>query len=84
MHVGYWLGELLGNFASGLEDGGHAEVVPTYFETLANLVVEAKIADLVTTGNWRVITNKCIYLDHAKGVPVPKVEVVAGVSYKTV
>ena len=83
-HVGYWLGELLGDFVPGLEEGDHADVVPTYFDTLATLMVEARVADLVTTGNWRVITNKYIYLDHAKTFPVLKNEVEAEVSYKAV
>ena len=83
-HVGFWLGELLGDFAADLREGDHAEDVPTYYDTLANLVVEARVADLVTTGNWRIITNKIIYLNHAEAFPVPKVELEAGVSFKCV
>ena len=83
-HVGFWIGELLGGFVAGLDGGEHADDVPVYFDFLANLVVEAMAADLVTTENWKTVTNRVIYLEHAEAFPVPKVEVEAGVSYKAV
>ena len=83
-HVGFWIGELLGGFVAGLDGGEHADDVPVYFDFLANLVVEAMAADLVTTENWKTVTNRVIYLEHAEAFPVPKVEIEAGVSYKAV
>ena len=83
-HVGYWIGELLGDLVPGIDEGVHAIVVPGYFEHLAHLVVEAKSCDLVTEGNWKILTSKAIYLHYADSFPVPKVEMEAGISYKAV
>ena len=83
-HVGYWLGELLGDLVMGIDGGVHATEVPAYFDHLGHLLVEAKACDLVTEGNWKTLTNKAIYLHHAESFPVPKVEVEAGISFKTV
>ena len=36
-HISYWMGELLGALDAGLDLGVHSEVVPVYFEHLADL-----------------------------------------------
>ena len=41
-------------------------------------------ADLVTSGNWKLLTNRKLYLDHAKCFPVVKAELDAGVSFRVV
>ena len=64
-HVGYWVGELLSDFVVGLGGGQHAEVIPEYFEQLADLVANALASDLITRDGWRTLTNKIIYADHA-------------------
>ena len=69
---------------SGLDLGVHAEDVPIYFEYLADLLAEAMATDVVTTGNWKILTNRRIYLEHAKSFPVVKAEIDAGVSLRVV
>ena len=81
-HVGFWLGEILGDLVLGLDDGEHAGELPEYFDHLADLVVEAKSSDLLNASSWRMLTSKKIYLNYAETFPVPKVEKEAGVSYQ--
>ena len=83
-HVGYWMGEVLGDWVAGLDGGQHAEVVPEYFSLLADLVADAKASEGLVGVGWRCWTNKFLYTDHSKNFPVPKVERDAGVPYKEV
>ena len=83
-HVDYWMGEILGDLEVGLGRGEHAQVVPEYFAHLAGLVADALAADLISGSDWREVTNKLIYMDHAKSFVVPKVERESGVQYKGV
>lgn len=55
-----------------------------YFEYLADLLAEAMATDVVTSGNWKLHTNRKIYLEHAKSFPVVKAEMDAGFSLKVV
>ena len=55
-----------------------------YYDFLATLIVDAKLAEQINVGNWKIITNKIIYLSYSEGFPVPKVEVESGISYKQV
>ena len=82
--VGFWIGELLGDLVEGIDGGVHANDVPAYYDHFAQLVVEAKSCELVTQGNWKILTNKAVYVHHAESFPVPKVEVEAGFSLKAV
>ena len=83
-HVGYWIGELLGDFLPGIELGEHAGENADYFDYLATVVVDARIAEQVTVENWKKVTNKMIYQGYSAEFPVPKVETESGVSYKQV
>ena len=83
-HLGYWIGELLGDFLPGVELGDHAEVSVVYYDYLADLVVDAKLSEHVTVENWRFVTNKIIYKIYSDAFQVPKVEVESGLSYKRV
>ena len=47
-HLGYWIGELLGDLLPGVELGEHAEESVAYFDFLASLVVDAKLANKIT------------------------------------
>ena len=40
--------------------------------------------DLVTAWNWKLFTNRRLYLEHAKSFPVVKAELDAGVSFRVV
>ena len=83
-YLGYWMGELLGDLLPGIELGEHSVDSVVYFDNLATLFVEAKLADQITVGNWRLVTNKIIYHGFSKDFVVPKVEVESGMSYKEV
>ena len=83
-HVGYWLGELLGDLLPGIDGGEHALEVPVYYEHLSLLVADAKADEIIKQNNWRALTSKIIYVQLLKSKPVPKVEQEAGFSYKEV
>ena len=83
-HIGYWMGELLGDLLAGIDGGEHAQVVPAYYDHLSQLVADAKASDIITQGNWKVLTSKIIYNQLLKSKPVPKVELEAGISFKNV
>ena len=70
-HVGYWMWELLGDLVPGIDDGVHANDVPTYYDYLAQLVVEGTTCDLLSQGNWKILTSKAIYLHHERTFPEP-------------
>ena len=73
-HLGYWIGEVLGDLLPGVELGDHALVSVEYYDYLASLVVEAKLADQVTAGNWKTITNKTIHLGFREGFQFPRLK----------
>ena len=55
-----------------------------YFDYLATVVVDVRIAEQVKVENWKKVTNKMIYLGYSNEFPVPKVERESGVSFKKV
>ena len=83
-HIGYWLGELLGDLLAGIDGGEHAQEVPAYYDHLSQLVADARASDIITRSNWKGLTSKSIYIHLIKSKPVPKVELEAGVSFKKV
>ena len=83
-HLGYCIGEVLGDLLPGVELGDHTQDSVEYYDYLASLVVDAKVADQVTAVNWKLVSNKSIYLGFSEGFPVPKVEMESGMSYKLV
>ena len=83
-HVGYWMGELLGDLVDGIDDGEHAQDVPAYFDHLSQIVVEVKSSDYFNQCSWKNLTSKTIYVNFLKSLANPKVERDAGVSYKEV
>ena len=83
-HVGYWVGELLGDLVVGLDGGVHAQDLPEYYDHVSDLLVEAKSSELITVGGWRSLTCRLIYREHSKQFPVPRVELEAGYEYKNV
>ena len=83
-YLGYWMGELLGDLLPGIELGEHAVDSVVYYDYLATLIVDAKLAGQITVGNWKLVTNKIIYFGFSQDFVVPKVEVESGISYKQV
>ena len=59
-YVGFWIGELLGDFLPGIDGGEHAGGNAEYYDYLATVVVDARIAEQVTVENWKRVTNKII------------------------
>ena len=58
--------------------------MPSYFDYVADLLAEGMAADWVTSGNWKTHTNRLLYSEHAKALPVTKAEEDAGVSLRVV
>ena len=60
-HLGFWLGELLGDFLPGLDIGFHCQEPGEYFGSLADIVAEVKMTGFVSAANWRSVLNRNIY-----------------------
>ena len=72
-HLSFWLGDLLGNLIPGLERVNSAVVIPEYFNHIAELFAELMIADTLTAGSVKSITNKIVYVEMTSSLPPPKV-----------
>ena len=73
-HVAFWLGDLLGDLDPDLLLGEHSRTAPPYFQQLALVVTDAKIAEIITTTNWKDINNRYIYQIHLASFSATKVE----------
>ena len=73
-NVGYWIGDLLGDLVNDLDQGEKARNVTGYFLHLADIVAEAKLSGLLTSTNWRTLTNRQIYRHHVTMFSPAKVE----------
>ena len=76
-HLRYWMGELLCEFCDIIEDGEHSNQIPTYYFTLGEIIAQARISDIVTSNNWRTITNRIIYRKYAAAFPSPSIVLTA-------
>ena len=83
-HVCYWIGEILGDLDPNFENQNPPNLIPAYFQSLAYIVTDAKISELVTAANWKGVTNKIAYITNLSCLPCPKVEVDAGSSLDNV
>ena len=73
-HMGFWVGELLGDLLPGIELGDHCEKGGEYFDYIASLIVEAKLGELIDKDNWRTTTAKALCWGWDKSCPLSKVE----------
>ena len=73
-HVWHWIGECLSEFVPDLPAVPNANV-PPYFESLAHLVSDARIAEVISPTNWKNASNKLIYQKHVNKFPPSKTEV---------
>ena len=48
--------------------------VPSYFQHLAMLLTDAKIAEIYTSGSWKNVTNRAVYEYHVNLLESPKIE----------
>ena len=54
--------------------------VPSYFQHLAMLLTDAKIAEIFTSGSWKNVTNRAVYEYHVNLLESPKIELDFGAS----
>ena len=73
-HIGYWIGESLGDLIDGIDSPPHAPRIPDYFAFIESLVVQGRINDVITRGGWKKVTNKMLYAVKRQDFPLVKVE----------
>ena len=83
-HVAYWIGDTLADLVPGIENGPHPVNIPDYFAIIESSIVLGRIDDIITPGSWKLVTNKMLYQNAAKSLPVPKVEYEAGLSFRRI
>ena len=83
-HVAFWIGDSLVDLRPDMDTSLHANDIPEYFAVIESLVVYGRIDCLVTPQKWKSLTNKMIYNDALKTLPLPKVEFEAGYSFKRI
>ena len=83
-HVGYWIGDCLDDFVSGIAALEHARTVPTYFESLAELVCDECIQEDNLHLSWKASSNRVIYRRYIKNLPPCKIELDLGISLQNV
>ena len=83
-HVWYWIGECITDLLPNIPLGCHARHVPTYFDSLAVLMTDASVNDVVTPGNWRGVTNRAVYTSFVESFEKTKIETELGVSMSQV
>ena len=64
-HVWYWIGEILVDFLPNMH-GQHARRVPSFYDNLAQLFIEARLEETFTPLNWTIISNRMIYRDYVR------------------
>ena len=64
-HVWFWIGEILVDFLPNMH-GQHARRVPSFYDNLAQLFIEARLEETFTPLNWTIISNRMIYRDYVR------------------
>ena len=85
-HVTYWIGDCCDDY---LPDGllavaRRSNIVPPFFQSLAELLCDARLEDVISLTNWRILTNKMVYKHHVSKLPPLKLEQDLGVSLQNV
>ena len=73
-HVGYWIGESLGDLIDGIDSPPNPPRIPEYFAFIESLVVQGRISDIITPAGWKKVTNRILYAEKRQHFPVVKVE----------
>ena len=73
-HIGYWMGQIVADLLPGVFSGVHAPQVPKIYLQLADVVAEAMVSEAIAPLTWKTVTNRSVYLVHARNFPVTKVE----------
>ena len=73
-HIWYWMGAVLQDL---IPEKGVAElvnVVPTYYEALAEVLVDARMVGTVCDSNWKSLMNQIIYKSYQNNFSNCKIE----------
>ena len=81
-HVWYWIGECLKDLLPNAPIGLHAKHVPVYYDSLALLITDASVNDVITSVNWSGVTNKVVYTSFVQSFAKTKIETDLGFSLK--
>ena len=60
-YVDFWLGQLLHGIFSDLTDVDNQPVIPAFFQSIALNITDAQLAEIISSTNWRSLTNRMIY-----------------------
>ena len=82
--IDFWIGEVLTAVVPSLDLDVHTSFTTSYFQSLADIVVEGKLAYLITPTSWEGVTNKMVYNHHLESLPVPKIELDCGMAFSKV
>ena len=78
-HVWFWIGQCLIDFLPDWQITHHASKPATYFVSLAELVADAQIQNVLPASGWRTVSNKVIYSKYVESFEDVKVELNASV-----
>ena len=81
-HLWYWIGECISDFCLHLPVQTHAANVPCYFDSLAQNITNARLTEILSTSNWKRVTNQMIYRANVELFPAPRVEQESQFSFK--
>ena len=79
-HVWYWIGGCLKDLLPDIPLGFQAKHVLVYYDSLALLITDASVDDVVTPVNWRGVTNKAVYSIFVQSFDRTKIELDLGFS----
>ena len=83
-YVDHWLGELLVDLVPDLDQCPHPVSCPAYMQSIALALTDAKISDILSSNNWKELTNRKVYKGFTACLPAPKVENDSGLSMSQV
>ena len=80
----FWVGEVLKDLDSDFDQCVHPATFPAYFQSIAFSMADALSLDIISTNNWKQITNRMVYNCNLRFLPDPKVEIDLGYSLSDV
>ena len=80
-HLSIWMGKLLDDFLPHMQAQAavtNIRRIPSYYETMADILALSRVSDIVTLANWRTVTTKIIYIGHRTSLSDTRVEIEHG------
>ena len=77
-YMAFWLGDLLYDLITDPNSSPHSVLFPAFFQSLAVVVADAKMAHIFSANNWRGLINKMVYTRNIDLLPAPNIELDAG------